>query len=138
MLKKLCEHVGVSLAIGWTVTTACMWAFGAYNAEGLAVMRMYTAWLAASALYGLISLIYDTELPLPLSIALHLIGCIAITFGGSWAAGLFDVFDPWPFWFIYVLPIFFIIYLIIGAAVTVAEKLKEKKINDELEMRSRE
>ena len=79
MLKKVFSHVGVSLAIGWAVTTVCMWSFGAWQADGMAVMRMYTVWLFASALYGLISLVYDTELPLPLAIAIHFIGCAAIT-----------------------------------------------------------
>ncbi len=132
MLKKLFSHLGVSLAIGWTVTTACMWSFGAWQSDGITVMRMYTVWLFASALYGLISLVYDTELPLPSAIAIHFIGCAAITFAGSWAAGLFSIFNPWPYWFIYVLPTFFVIYLIIGGVITVTEKIKEKRINKEL------
>ena len=131
MLKKFFSHIGVSLAIGWTVTTACMWGFGAWQADGMAVMRMYTVWMAASALYGLISLVYDTELPLPLAIAIHFVGCAAITFAGSWAAGLFNVFEAWPYWFVYVLPTFFVIYLIIGGVIIVTEKIKANRINKE-------
>ncbi len=132
MLRKIFSHIGVGLAVGYPVTTACMWIFGAWQATGLSVMRMYTVWLAASVVYSLISLIYDTELPLALSIGIHLAGCIATTFVASWAAGLFKVFEPWPFWFVYVLPAFFVMYLIIGGVIYLDGKHKARKINKKI------
>ena len=132
MLKKFFAHLGVGLAIGWVVTTSFLWIYGAYDAPGLAVLRNETVWLIISALYGLISLIYDVELPLPAAIAIHFFGCAGLTFIGSWAAGLFEVFEPWPYWFIYVLPSFLVIYLIIGGVITLVERRRAKKINDKI------
>lgn len=132
MLKKIIDHIGAGLAIGFVVTTACLWFFGAYEASGITVMRMYTVWLAASALYGVISLIYDSELPQPLAVTVHFLGCVAVTFAASAGAGLFEIFSPWPYWFIYVLPTFVVIYIIIGVVSLIAGRVHAKKINEKI------
>ena len=133
MLKKIIDHIGTGLAIGFVATTACLWFFGAYEASGFVVMRMYTVWLAASALYGVVSLIYDSELPQPLAITVHFLSCAAVTFAASAGAGLFEMFSPWPYWFIYVLPTFVVIYIIIGVATTIADRVQAKKINEKIQ-----
>ena len=132
MLKKIIDHIGAGLAIGFIVTTACLWFFGAYEASGLVVMRMYTVWLAASALYGVVSLIYDSELPQPLAVTVHFLGCVAVTFAASAGAGLFEIFSPWPYWFIYVLPTFVAVYLVVGGVNALVERRMAKKINDKI------
>lgn len=131
MRKKIIEHLIIGLGIGFVVTTACLWAFKLNEASGAQVMRQFTTWLAASALYGLISLIYDSNISFPLSLAIHFTGCAAITFIASYISGIMD-FMKLSEWFIYVLPVFIILYLIIGAVVTVITQCQAKKINEKI------
>lgn len=128
MKKKVAEHIILGLAIGFVCTTACLWLFRVYELSGMEVMREFTAWLAASALYGIVSLIYDTNIRFPLSLAIHFIGCAAVTFVASIASGIMDLI-LWQEWFIYVLPVFIVIYLIIGTVTTVISRCQAKKIN---------
>lgn len=134
MKKKIIEHLIVGLGIGFVVTTACLWAFRLNEASGAEVMRQFTTWLAASALYGLISLIYDSDIPFPLSLALHFAGCTIITFISSYISGIMN-FMSWYEWFIYVLPVFIILYIIIGIIVTVITKCQEKQINNKMKQK---
>lgn len=131
MTKKVTEHIMVGLAIGFVATTACLWIFKVYEASGMAVMRQFTTWLAASVLYGLISLIYDTNIPFPISLIIHFIGCATITFIASIVSGIME-FMLWYQWFIYVLPVFIGIYLIIGIAVCISSRYHAKKINNKI------
>lgn len=131
MKKKIIEHLIVGMGIGFIVTTASLWAFRLYEATGMAVMRQFTTWLAASALYGLISMIYDSDIPFPFTLGIHFIGCAVITFIASIISGIME-FMEWYEWFIYVLPVFVGIYIIIGIAVTVTTKCQEKQINKKM------
>lgn len=131
MAKKIIEHIGIGLAIGFVITTISLWCFKLYEAPGMAVMREFTTWLIASALYGIISLIYDTDIPFPLSLIIHFTACAAVTFAASIAAGIMDIMK-WYEWFLYVLPVFVLIYIIIGAAVTITTHCQAKKINKKL------
>ncbi len=131
MKNKIIEHLIVGLGIGFVVTTASLWAFGLYEATGMAVMLQFTTWLAASALYGLISMIYDSDIPFPLTFAIHFTGCAVITFIASAVSGIME-FMQWYEWFIYVLPVFVGIYIIIGIVVTITTKWQEKQINKKM------
>lgn len=105
MLKKITEHICMGLSIGFVCTTICLWIFRLYEESGMAVMRQFTTWLAASALYGLISMIYDTDIPFPISLIIHFITCAAVTFIASVVSGSMESI-LWYEWFIYVLPVF--------------------------------
>lgn len=131
MKKKVLEHIIVGLGIGFVVTTASLWAFRLYEATGMMVMRQFTTWLAASALYGLVSMIYDSDIPFPLTLGIHFIGCTLITFASSIVSGIMELMK-WYEWFIYVLPVFIVIYIIIGATVTLITKCQEKQINKKM------
>ncbi len=131
MLKNIIKHISTGLAIGFIATTVCMWLFGAYEAEGMQVMRCYTVWLLASALYGIISFIYDANLPLWASIPIHFALCLCVTFGASYGAGLMKFMSPSQ-WFIFVLPVFIIIYAIIGITSLIYERHQEKVINQKI------
>ncbi len=131
MKKKIAQHIIVGLAIGFVCTTACLWLFKVYEAPGIAVMRQFTVWLAASAVYGAISMIYDTDIPFPVSLIIHFLGCAAVTFAASIISGIMD-YMVWYQWFIYVLPVFIIIYIIIGLAVTLVSRCQAKKINQKM------
>lgn len=132
MLKKVTQHIMVGLSIGFVCTTVCLWIFGAYEATGMAVMRQFTTWLAASALYGLFSLIYDTNIPLPALLSIHFIGCAAITFIASIVSGIMELM-PWYEWFIRVLPVFVFIYIVIAAVIAITTRQQAKKINKKLD-----
>ncbi|MCI9625281.1 MAG: DUF3021 domain-containing protein [Clostridia bacterium] len=136
MKKKVMEHVIVGLGIGFVVTTVCLWIFKLNEATGAEVMREFTVWLIASALYGLISLIYDSNMSLPLSCAIHFIACALVTFIASVASGIIDYFAHWYEWFIYVLPVFVLIYLVIGTGMTIVARCQAKKINEKISKKS--
>lgn len=95
------------------------------------VMRQFTTWLAASAMYGVISLVYDTDIPFPLSLVIHFAACAAVTFAAGAVSGLTDVIK-WYEWFVYVLPMFIVIYVIIGVSVTIAVRCQARKINEKI------
>ena len=97
-------------------------------------MRQFTIWLAASALYGLISLIYDANIPLPASLSIHFIGCSLITFIASIISGIMELMQLYE-WFIYVLPVFVFIYIVIGAVVAITTRHQAKKINQKLDQK---
>ena len=128
MIKKIMNHIGVGLAIGFVCTTVCLWMFGAYEESGFVVMRMVTVWLCASVLYGLMSMIYHTHMPFPINLISHFVACLAITFAASLTSGLFE-FITYYEWFIFVLPTFVIIYIIIGVVSTIIIKYQAKLIN---------
>lgn len=132
MLKKVTQHIMVGLAIGFVCTTVCLWIFGGYETTGMAVMRQFTTWLCASALYGLISIIFDTSIPLPASLSVHFIGCAAITFIASIVSGIMEVM-LWYEWFIHVLPMFVFIYIVIWAVIAITTRYEAKKINKKLD-----
>lgn len=132
MKKKIAEHLIVGLGIGFVVTTVCLWIFKLNEATGAEVMREFTTWLVASACYGIISLIYDSDIPFPLSLAVHFIACATVTFIASYVSGIIHYFAHWYEWFVYVLPVFIVIYLIIGAGMTIATKCQAKKMNEKI------
>lgn len=131
MIKKFFKHVQISAAIGFFITTACLWLFGAYEATGFVVLLNYTAWLGASVLYGIISVIYDSSMPFPINLAIHFLGCAAITLVATWTTGFFNemVFGDW---LTRVFPLFVIIYAIISAVVFLTERKRAKQINEKL------
>lgn len=131
MKTKIMEHIIVGLGIGFIVTTICLWIFKLNEAPGAEVMRQFTTWLFASAFYGLISMIYDSDMPFPLSLAIHFISCAAVTFIASWISGILN-YMQWYEWFLYVLPVFVVLYLIIGAGVTLTTQCQVKKINKKI------
>lgn len=74
-------YIVVGLGIGSVVSTAGLVLMG--NLDG--TLRQVIAWLCASACYGLISLVYETEkLSLRLVQAIHLLGCLGVTLFAAW------------------------------------------------------
>lgn len=131
MKKKIIEHLIVGLGIGFAVTTISLWFFRLDQASGAEVMRQFTTWLFASAFYGLISIVYDSDIPFPLSLIIHFITCAVITYAACAVSGIL-AFMKWYQWFIYVLPYFVIIYIIIGISITVITHCQAKIINKKI------
>ncbi|MEA5059433.1 MAG: DUF3021 domain-containing protein [Candidatus Pelethousia sp.] len=127
MLKKFVIHIGVGLAIGSVVSTICLALMGGVNSTLMQVM----AWLAASALCGVASMIYDIEsLPLPLMIGLHAVLCFGIALATGSLLGYGEHFGSR---LLLMLPIFIVIYLIISLGAWLYGRYCAKTTNERLE-----
>ena len=127
-MKKYILNAIIGMGFGFPITLLCMILIGGYNV----VMKEFLVWMAASALYGLLSSVMDEEkldLPLPVSIGLHLIGCVAITMGAALLCGYISSFaDVLPI-LIPVIVIYFVVYFICFLLM----KQNEKAVNKALE-----
>jgi len=111
MFKKILEHVGVGLAIGSVISTACIAIFNGMDGTIVQVI----AWLCASVMFGLVSLIYDIDaLPQPLAIGLHALLCCGIAVGTGYLLGYGDHLGSM---LAMMLPLFIIVYLLICTGV---------------------
>ena len=138
MKTKILNHIIVGLGIGFVITTVCFWAFGAYETGGLGLMRQMTAWLVASALYGLISMIYDSSIRFPYSLIIHFVVCAVVTFAAVFASGIMVGYTgSWYSVILAVLPVFVVIYIVVGAAVTLACKCEAKKLNEKISLKNK-
>jgi len=127
-MKKYVLNAIIGMGFGFPITLLCMILVGGYNP----VMKEFLVWMAASALYGMLSTVMDSEridLPLPASIGLHALGCLAITMGAALLCGYIkSVAD--------VLPILIpavIIYVVVCLICFLLMKQNEKQINKALE-----
>ena len=81
-MKKYLWSAIIGMGFGFPITLLSMTLIGGYNP----VVREIGIWMAASALYGILSVAIvslDEKLTLPASIGLHFFGCAAITFGAA-------------------------------------------------------
>ena len=127
-MKKYVLNAIIGMGFGFPITLLCMIAFGGYHA----VMKEFLVWMAASALYGVLSTVMDEkkfDMPLPLSIGLHFFGCVAITMGAALLCGyISSVKDVLPV-LIPVIAIYFAVYFICFLLM----KQNAKKVNKALE-----
>ena len=127
-MKKYLLNAIIGMGFGFPITLLCMTLIGGYNA----VVGEFLIWMAASALYGLLSTVMDSEkldLPLPVSIGLHALGCIVITIGAALLCGYIkSVADVLP-----ILIPTFIIYVAVCFICFLLMKQNEKTINKALE-----
>ena len=85
-MKKYILSAINGMGFGFPITLLCMTLIGGYNA----VVREFLVWMAASALYGVLSAAVDSrkfDMPLPAAIGLHFFGCVAITLGAAVTIG---------------------------------------------------
>ncbi len=130
MFKKVLEHTGTGLAIGAVASTACLALLRGLDGTLIQII----AWLAASVLFGLVSLIYDIEaLPLPLALGLHALLCLGIALGTCYLLGYASLFGPG--FALMMLPVFLLVYLAISLGIwlygrycarTTSERLAKK------------
>ena len=127
-MKKYVLNALIGMGFGFPITLACMALIGGYNA----VIQEFAVWMAASALYGVLSGVMDCEkldMPLPVSIGLHALGCIVITLGAALFNGYIrSVADVLP-----ILIPALIIYVVICLICFLLMKQNEKKVNKALE-----
>lgn len=116
------------IGIGIPVTLLCMTLIGGYNQ----VLKEFMTWTVASALFGLISgLVFQNndKLNLPLSLAIHCVGCLAVAIGACLFCGYASSLKELV---VSILPVFVIVYVLIYAVCAIAMKINEAKINKEL------
>ena len=127
-MKKYVLSAIVGMGFGFPITLLCMALIGGYNA----VVQEFLVWMAASALYGVLSTVVDSkkfDMPLPVSIGLHFFGCAAITMGAALLCGyISSVADVLP-----ILIPAIVIYVAVCFICFLLMKQNEKQINKVLE-----
>ena len=127
-MKKYVLNAIIGMGFGFPITLLCMILLGGYNV----VMKEFLVWMAASALYGVLSTVMDEkkfDMPMPVSIGLHFFGCVAITMGAALLCGyISSVADVLPI-LIPVIAIYFVVYFICFLLM----KQNEKAVNKALE-----
>ena len=125
-MKHSMLHIAVGLGIGSVVSTV-----GIALMEGVdGTLFQVFAWLFASALYGAVSLIYDTDFwPLPLQIAVHLALCLFITLITAWKLGYAEHFGILA---LRIMPSFLIIYFAVSVILFAADHRRARQINEKL------
>ena len=127
-MKKYVLNAIIGMGFGFPITLLCMILIGGYHG----VMKEFLVWMAASALYGVLSTIMDEkkfDMPLPVSIGLHFFGCVAITMGAALLCGyISSIADVLPI-LIPVIVIYFVVYFICFLLM----KQNEKAVNKALE-----
>lgn len=128
MFKNVMKHVGVGLAVGSVISTTCMALMGGLNSTLVQVM----AWLAASALFGVISLIYDIEaLSVPVAIGLHAVLCCGVALGTCFLLGYGKYFGTAGL-IGTMLPVFIAVYLLISLCIWLYGRHYAKTTNERL------
>ena len=127
-MKKYVLNAIIGMGFGFPITLLCMILLGGYNV----VMKEFLVWMAASALYGVLSTVMDEkkfDMPLLLSIGLHFFGCVAITMGAALLCGyVSSIADVLPI-LIPAIAIYAVIYL----SCFLLMKQNEKAVNKALE-----
>ena len=128
-MKKYVLNAIIGMGFGFPITLLCMILIGGYNA----VMKEFLVWMAASALYGVLSTIMDEkkfDMPLPVSIGLHFFGCVAITMGAALLCGyVSSIADVLPI-LIPAIGIYFVVYLICFLLMKQNEKVVNKALEE--------
>lgn len=126
-IKSIIYAMITGVGIGMPITIICMILIGGYQS----VMKEFIVWLAASALYGLLSAVIFTseKLNLILSTIFHCLGCFAVTiFAGRICGYSTNIAEL----IIAILPVFVIVYGVIYAVTIINMKIQAKKANEAL------
>lgn len=127
-MKKYVLGAITGMGFGFPITLLCMGLIGGYNE----VIREFMIWMAASALYGLLSVIMDStklDMPMPISIGLHFLGIMVITAGAALLSGYVSgIADILP-----VLIPTIVIYVAVCGICFWLMKKDEKEINQALQ-----
>lgn len=127
-MKKYVLGAITGMGFGFPITLLCMGLIGGYNE----VIREFMIWMAASALYGLLSVIMDStklDMPMPISIGLHFLGIMVITAGAAllcgYVSGIADILPV-------LIPTIVIYVAVCGICFWLMKK-DEKEINQALQ-----
>ena len=125
-IKNILMACITGIGIGMPITILCRTLIGGWNET----VKEILVWLLASALYGVLSLIFSSgKLNLILSTAIHCVGCLAVTCVACTINGYSDNFFDI---LLAVLPIFAVVYIVIYALSMISAKIEAKKITESL------
>lgn len=122
------QSVLSGLGIGFPVTLLCMTAIGGWNS----VISELVVWMAASALFGILSgiLFYSkNDLSLPIAMGLHCLGCFIVAVAAAAVNGYSDNLSEL---ICSIAPVFVVVYVVIYCICIAIMKHEEKQINDAL------
>lgn len=128
MKRSVGMSVIVGMGFGFPATLLCMALIGGFNP----MLKEFAVWMVASALYGLVSvLVFNSkkEMALPLAMALHCVGCLAVTVVAVFVCGYVESILSF---LLGVLPVFVIVYAVITGVSLLMMKIEEKRINEKL------
>lgn len=128
MKSDITKYAIVGMGFGFPITVGCMALFGGMHE----MLGELLVWMAASALYGILSGIMNSskvELSLPAALALHCLGCLLITLGAAFLCGyITSAASALPL----LIP-FAVIYAVVFALCIGMMKCNEKQINQALQ-----
>lgn len=117
------------IGIGMPITLLCMTLIGGYNG----VIREFLVWLIASALFGVLSLVFQSsKINFIVATIIHCIGCLLVTCTSCAVIGYSDNFVSI---LLAVLPIFVVVYAVIYTVSIITMKKEAKKANEALKSR---
>lgn len=126
--NSLIDYALTGLGFGFPITVLCMLLIGGFNSA----VAEFLTWMAASALFGIISGIFNSEkceLKLPVALALHCLLCLTVATGAGAICGYADSFLELLKG---ILPVFVTVYVLVYAVCILMMKREEKKINEAL------
>lgn len=125
-IRDLLIAIFTGIGIGIPVTLICMISIGGWNP----VVMEFLVWTIASALFGLMSLIFRSEKINPtLSTILHCIGCLLVTVSACTIIGYGNNFLEI---LLAIVPVFAIVYVVILVTGSISMKKNAKKANEAL------
>ena len=125
---SLIDYALTGMGFGFPITQVCMIVIGGFNG----VVVEFLTWMAASALFGIITGLLNSdkcELKLPAAMALHCLLCLAVATAAGAVCGYADSFAELLKG---ILPVFALVYVIVYAVCILLMKREEKKVNDAL------
>ena len=129
MKKNYLLNTIIGMGFGFPITLLCMTLMSGYSE----VIREFLVWMVASALYGLLSGVFfnlKSNLPLPVAIIAHCLGCMTITAGAAAICGYAESFLSG---LLGILPVFAAVYAAVYVVCFFLMKNDEKQINKALD-----
>ncbi len=125
-IKNILLACITGIGIGMPVTILCMSLIGGFNEA----VKEVLVWLVASALFGLLSLIFNSNrMNLILSTVIHCVGCLSVTCAAciinGYSSNLFEMLPA-------ILPVFVVVYAVIYTSAMISSKKEAKKITETL------
>lgn len=126
MMRKILPYLQTGLAIGFVATAISMMVIQGVND----VTKQILVWMAASAIFGLVSMIFmNDRISLPLATLIHFVVCASVAIGAGALLGYAD-----SLWSLIagVMPVFLVIYLVVSVVIYLSIWLNARALNRRL------
>ncbi len=125
-IKNIVLACITGIGIGMPITVLCMTLIGGFGP----VVKEFLVWLVASALFGVLSLIFNrNKMNLILSTVIHCVGCLGVTCAACTINGYGNNFFEM---LLAILPVFVVVYVVVYAAALISNKKEAKKLTETL------